>query len=406
VNPVSDKDTTVTGSTEALAQVYVTVNGKQIGYGSADSSGEFKVSIPKQKAGTTLTVYAQDQAGNKSTSVSVKVVDKTPPGTPKVNPVSDRDTSVTGTAEANAKVYITTSGKQIGYGSTDSSGKFKVSIPKQKAGTTLTIYAQDQAGNKSTSVSVKVVDKTPPGTPKVNPVSDRDTSVTGTSEAYAKVYITTSGKQIGYSSADSSGKFKASIPKQKAGTTLTIYAQDQAGNKSASVSVKVADKTPPGKPKVNSVSDKDTFVTGTTEAYAKVFVTYRGKTIGSATASSSGKFKVTIHKQKAGTILTIYVQDKAGNKSSSTSVKVADKTPPGTPTVNRITTKTVYVTGKAETGSTVYIYNGSKLLGKGKVSSKGTFKIKIKPQKRNTTLKIYAKDSAGNKSGYRSVRVK
>jgi hypothetical protein len=39
--------------------------------------------------------------------------------------------------------------------------------------------------------------------------------------------------------------------------------------------------------------------------------------------------------------------DRAGNKSSIATIKVIDKTPPGEPTANKVTSKSTFVTGTA-----------------------------------------------------------
>lgn len=102
-----------------------------------------------------------------------------------------------------------------------------------------------------------------------------------------------------------------------------------------------------------------------------------------------------ISKQKAGTSIIIYIVDTAGNKSASKTVKVIDKTAPPVPTVNKITSKTVTVTGRSENGASIYIYNGSKKIGQGIVDSRGNYKVKIKAQKKDSALKIYAQDKSG-----------
>ncbi|MED1439882.1 Ig-like domain-containing protein [Aeribacillus composti] len=405
VNPVADNATQVTGKTEVDATVYVKADSKQIGTGKANSNGDFTVTIPKQKAGTVLTVYAEDAAGNKSEEVKVTVADKTPPAKPMVNPVADNATQVTGKTEADATVYVKADSKQIGTGKANSNGDFTVSIPKQKAGTVLTVYAEDAAGNRSEEVKVTVADKTPPAKPTVYTVADYSTKVTGKTEAGATVYVKAGSKQIGKGTANSKGDFSVSIPKQKAGTVLTVYAVDKAGNKGVEAKVTVADKTPPAQPKVNTVGDNATKVTGKTEAYATVYVKAGSKQIGKGTANSKGDFSIKISKQKAGTTLTVYAVDKAGNKSKETKVKVVDKTPPPAPSVNKVTSKSKKVTGKAEKGATIRIYRGSKLIGKGTVSAKGTFSVSIPAQKKGTVLKVYAIDKAGNRSSARTVRV-
>jgi hypothetical protein len=74
----------------------------------------------------------------------------------------------------------------------------------------------------------------------------------------------------------------------------------------------------------------------------------------------------------------------------------------------RLTITNVFlkITGKAEKGSTVYIYNGKKLLGKQTVTCKGTFTIKISFQKKGSVMKVYTRDKAGNNSKAVTIRVK
>jgi hypothetical protein len=348
-------------------------------------------------------VYKDGTRGN--IKIDNNVLDKTSPAKPTVKTVSNTSTVVTGTTEASAKVNVTVGTKIIGTGQADSKGAFKISIPKQKAGITLQVYATDAAENKSSTVKVKVLDKIAPAHPSIHSVSDVSTTLVGTTEANARVTVTKGTKVMGTGKADSKGVFKISIPKQKAGTTLQVYATDSSGNKSSTVTVKVLDKTPPAKPIAHSVSDASISVTGIAEANSKVTVTVGTKVIGTGKADSKKAFKISIPKQKAGTTLQVYATDASGNKSSTMIVKVVDKTPPGEPTVNKVTAKSTTVTGKAEKGSTVYIYKGKKYIRNTITNSKGTYTIKIPKEKKGTILIIFAKDKAGNNSKVRTVKV-
>ncbi|MEK4222316.1 Ig-like domain-containing protein [Bacillus sp. FSL W8-0116] len=300
------------------------------------------------------------------------------------------------------KITVEASGNVIGSDDANENGRFSVAIPAQKAGTELHVYAEDSVGNKSEETIVTVSDNTAPTKPAVNVVSDRDTVVTGTTEANAKVTVKTGNTTLGIGTANQSGQFKVTITKQRAGTTLTVFAEDASGNKSAAVAVNVLDKTPPASPTVNIFGDNQLTITGKAEPGSTVTI-YSGNTLlGKATANSLGVFSVLIKsKQKAGTTAT----DKAGNKSAGKAFKVADKTAPSIPTANKVTSKSTVIAGKAEAGSTVYVYNGNKYISKAIADSKGNYKIKISKQKKGTTLKIYAKDKAGNQSGVRYVKV-
>lgn len=137
---------------------------------------------------------------------------------------------------------------------------------------------------------------------------------------------------------------------------------------------------------------------------ANVYAMVGSRKIGETTAKS-GSYTMKISKQKAGTSIVIYAKDASGNKSSSRAVKVIDKTAPPVPTVNKITSKTVTVTGKSEKGASIYIYNGSKKIGQGVVDSRGNYKVKIKAQKKGSTIKVYAQDKSGNKSKSKTTKV-
>ncbi|BBU37877.1 hypothetical protein APP_01690 [Aeribacillus pallidus] len=327
VNPVSDRDTFINGLSDPGTTVYVQLGSKILNSAAADNNGSFRISISKQKAGTVLSVYARDQAGNKSESVQITVLDKTPPSIPSVNLVSDKDKTVRGTAEAGSKITIKAGSKVLSTGTTDKNGKFTISLKTaQKAGTVLYVTATDKAGNVSPARKVTVIDKTPPRTPSVNSVSNKDKTVRGTAEAGSKITIKAGSKVLSTGTTDKNGKFAISLKTaQKAGTILYVTATDKAGNVSPARKVTVLDKIPPGAPKVNKVTRKSSSVTGKAEAYSTVYVKAGKKVIGSGKANKNGNFSVSIKKQKAGTVLLVYAKDKAGNVGKSTKVTVKYK---------------------------------------------------------------------------------
>ncbi|MFY0780724.1 Ig-like domain-containing protein [Peribacillus simplex] len=330
-------------------------------------------------------------------------VDNAAPTIPSVNEVTDKTTNVTGKAEAGSTLTVKAGTKGIGTAKASTVGTYTVSIPKQKAGTKITVTATDDAGNTSAAKEITVKDVTAPSTPTVNAVYDNAMVITGKAETNAKVYAMVGSNKIGEATAKNSA-YSMKIAKQKAGTSILIYAVDVAKNKSASKSVKVIDKTAPSAPSVNTVYDSSTSITGKAETNAKVYAVVGTKTIGEAT-SKSGSYTMKISKLKAGISIAVYALDASENKSASKTVKVIDKTAPPIPTVNKITSKTVTVTGKSEKGASIYIYNGSKKIGQGVVDSRGNYKVKIKAQKKGSTIKVYAQDKSGNKSKSKTTKV-
>lgn len=335
--------------------------------------------------------------------------DTIPPAVPKVDPVKDYDKKVIGQAEAGSTVTVKKGSSVLGTAAAGNDGKFSAALKAaEKAGTVLTITSADRAGNVSKAANVTVIDKTAPAAPKANSVKDHDKKVTGKAEAGSKVTVKKGSSTLGSASADKYGKFTVSLKyAQKAGTVLDINATDKAGNISKTAKVTVLDKTAPSVPKVNSVKNSDKKITGTAEAGSKITVK-RGSTIlGTATSAKDGKFTVTIKSaQKAGTVLYVTAKDKAGNTSKAAKITVKDKTPPKTPSVNKVTSSSTKVTGKAEAYSTVYVKAGTKVIGSAKAVKSGSFSVKIAKQKTGKTLYVYAKDKAGNTGKSAKITVK
>ncbi|MFH0070764.1 Ig-like domain-containing protein [Peribacillus sp. NPDC056705] len=59
----------------------------------------------------------------------------------------------------------------------------------------------------------------------------------------------------------------------------------------------------------------------------------------------------------------------------------------------------------SEKGASIYIYNGSKKIGQGVVDSRGNYKVKIKTQKKDSTIKVYAQDKSSNKGKSKATKV-
>ncbi|MFE4349960.1 Ig-like domain-containing protein [Peribacillus butanolivorans] len=255
------------------------------------------------------------------------------------------------------------------------------------------------------AISTGFVDNVKPSKPSVNKVDNNDKVITGKAEANSTVTVKSGSKVLGSAKATSKGTFSINIAVQKAGTKLTITAKDSSGNVSSSVSVTVLDVVPPSKPTVSKVDNNDKVVTGKAEANSTVTVKKSSKVLGSAKATTKGTFSIKIAVQKAGTKLAVTAKDSSGNVSSSASVTVLDVVPPSKPTVSKVDDNDKVVKGKAEASSTVTVKVGSKSLGSAKATSKGSYSVKIKAQKKGTTLSITAKDNAGNVSSKATTKV-
>lgn len=402
VNKVNDQAVAVTGSAEKGSEVTVKI-GTDSWKGTANTEGQFSITIPKQKAGTIIEVTAKDAAGNVSAAAKVTVVDETAPPAPTVNKVTDQSTAVTGNTEKGSEVLVVI-GTVTWEVTADAEGQFLITIPKQKAGTLIEVTAKDAAGNKSEAAKVTVMDETAPEAPTVDKVTDQATAVTGSSEKGAEVAV-----KIGIDSwkgkANAEGQFSVEIPAQKAGTVMEVTAKDEAGNVSAATKVTVVDGTAPAAPTVNKVTDQSTTVTGSAERGAEVTVKI-GTSSWKGMADTEGKFSITIPKQKTGSIVEVTAKDIAGNVSSVTKVTITDGTPPAAPAVNTVSDRNLKIFGTAEPGSTISVRIGSSEIGKGVTGENGFFAVEI-PAHPNagTELVIIAFDAEGNASSPTKVKV-
>lgn len=239
---------------------------------------------------------------------------------------------------------------------------------------------------------------------KVNQITDIQTSVTGTAIKGAKVEVKKGTKVIGKSVASSKGTFSVKIPVQKSKQRLQVIITDPIGVSKSTLTLYVSKA--PAAPKVNSISNKTTYVTGKAKSKQTVIIKNASKKVIGQGKVSKGKFKIKIKKQKAGTKLYITAVDSEKRTSKVVKVTVKDKIAPSTPKVSTVTSHSTTIKGKAEKGATVTVKAKSKTIGKGKVNSKGRFSVKIKKQKAGTHIYVTAKDKAGNTSKVKKITVK
>ncbi|NUE91556.1 Ig-like repeat protein Blp2 [Acinetobacter seifertii] len=182
---VNKEGSVIHGKTEANAKVQIKdVDGKVIGTGMADAQGDFQITLsPALKESQKGTVVVEDAAGNTSKPIEIKPgFDSIAPDKPTAQINADGN-SVTGTAEANAKIEIKdVTGKVIGSGTADANGKFTISIsPALTDNNHGYVSAIDNAGNRSESFDiVGTKDTIPPTKPILNSAEDDVGDVKGT----------------------------------------------------------------------------------------------------------------------------------------------------------------------------------------------------------------------------------
>ncbi|MCM3617889.1 Ig-like domain-containing protein [Sutcliffiella horikoshii] len=403
VNEMTDAMGVITGTAEPAAKILVFRGETVLAEGYADEDGRFSLYVGKQKADTTLEIQAEDAAKNKSERTTIIIKDVTPPEIPQlIEEITDAKNYISGTAEPGSTIIVRKAREELARIPVQISGAFEGYIGKQKAGTIIEIIAVDNAQNGSHPLMVEVKDGTPPNL-YVYSFRDNMDSLYGVTELGATVTVMKNGISLGEKVVRDDTEFKIDIPRQKAGTILTVLSKDPAGNVT-SADIKVIDSTPPNKPVVDEVTDKSSVVTGKAEPLSTVEI-FKGSTlIGTGKATEDGLFTIPIAVQNAGTALTISAKDAAGNVSQLTKVTVKDVTPPSAPQVNKVTNKASAVTGKVEKNATVTVKIGTKSYSS-KADADGNYSVSIPVQNANTTISVTAKDSAGNVSDGKSVTV-
>ncbi|MEO4108690.1 Ig-like repeat protein Blp2 [Acinetobacter pittii] len=320
--------------------------------------------------------------------------------------LADDAVTVTGKAEANAKIYIKdAAGNTVATGVADASGNFTIKLDKPLTdGNKLNVSAQNEGGRESSAASITgTKDTIAPDAPQAQ-LSDDGSLVTGKAEANAKITVyDASGKVLGTVTANKDGIFSLKLtPPLTSDAGGKVVAEDAAGNKSEpSKIVAGKDTFAPDVPLVE-VNKEGTTVEGQTEPNAKVQIKDAdGKVIGTGTANAQGEFQITLspalkESQKA----TVVVEDAAGNTSKPLEVSPSyDSIAPEKP-IAQINADGTTVTGTTEANAKVEIKDTTgKVIGTGTADANGKFTITISPALTdNKHASVSAIDSAGNKS--------
>lgn len=405
VYSVGDNHLKVTGLTDADSTIHVWNHSKIIGSGSSNPDGTFSVNISKQTAVTELRIQVIDSYNRSSIPTVISVMDTTPPDAPVVNHVTDKMDFVTGHAEPNTKILVSSNQQILGIGTSNEEGFFQIYTGTLSANTILQIQAEDLAGHKSPIVIATVTDVTPPPNAIVNmEITEETREVTGFAEPGSTVVVLSNSKEIVRTTVNFKGEFSSYIGYQKAGSIIEIYVEDASKNKSNSITFKVKDVTPPYLI-VLKQGDSHKQLSGMSEVGAVISIFKNEFLLGKGVVEFDYGFSVPIPSQPVGTKLVIVSEDKAGNKTK-VEIVVEDLTPPTKPVVETINDQSTLVIGKTEAFATVQAFIDSKKIATVEANDSGIFTFPIHAQVAGTVIQIISTDKAGNKSNPISVKVK
>ncbi|RRX36750.1 BapA prefix-like domain-containing protein [Pseudomonas aeruginosa] len=401
VNP--SNGVVISGTAEAGATVTLTdAGGNPIGQVTADGSGNWSFTPGTPLAnGTVIVATATDPTGNTGPQAAT-TVDAVAPPAPVIDP--SNGTTISGTAEAGAKVILTDgNGNPIGETTADGSGNWTFTPATPLAnGTVVNAVAQDPAGNTGPQGS-STVDAVAPNTPVVNPSNGN--LLNGTAEPGSTVTLTDgNGNPIGQTTADGSGNWSFTPGSQLPnGTVVNVTASDAAGNTSLPATTTV-DSSLPSIPQVDP--SNGSVISGTADAGNTIIITDgNGNPIGQVTADGSGNWSFTPGiPLPDGTVVNVVARSPS-NVDSAPAVITVDGVAPAAPVIDP--SNGTEISGTAEAGATVILTDGGgNPIGQATVDGSGNWTFTPgTPLANGTVINAVAQDPAGNTSGPASVTV-
>ncbi|MBG7456520.1 BapA prefix-like domain-containing protein [Pseudomonas aeruginosa] len=393
----------ISGTAEAGATVTLTdAGGNPIGQVTADGSGNWSFTPGTPLAnGTVIVATATDPTGNTGPQAAT-TVDAVAPPAPVIDP--SNGTTISGTAEAGAKVILTDgNGNPIGETTADGSGNWTFTPATPLAnGTVVNAVAQDPAGNTGPQGST-TVDAVAPNTPVVNPSNGN--LLNGTAEPGSTVTLTDgNGNPIGQTTADGSGNWSFTPGSQLPnGTVVNVPASDAAGNTSLPATTTV-DSSLPSIPQVDP--SNGSVISGTADAGNTIIITDgNGNPIGQVTADGSGNWSFTPGiPLPDGTVVNVVARSPS-NVDSAPAVITVDGVAPAAPVIDP--SNGTEISGTAEAGATVILTDGGgNPIGQATADGSGNWTFTPStPLANGTVINAVAQDPAGNTSGPASVTV-
>jgi hypothetical protein len=375
----------------------------------------------------SFTATSNDAAGNESAASGAQdvIIDTTAPDAPLIVAISDdtgasafdRVTSdntltITGTAAAGETVEVLLSGVAIANVIADGAGVWTTTTAPLADGThTFTARTTDIAGNQGpASAGVTVtVDTAAPSAPTIAAfvddtgiagdgiTSDSTLVLTGTGEDGATITVRDGAAVLGTATV-AGGAWTFTTPALAEGAhSFTATATDLAGNEgtASTVLAVTVDLTAPAAPVITGFSDDTgssnsdritsdntlTF-TGTAGAGETINIYFGASVVATATADSTGAWSATTGAMTdGGKTFTARATDAAGNESpvSNAITILVDTVAPDAPVITGFSDDhgvpgddltsdpTITLTGTANNGTQVSVFDGTTLLGTAQV---------------------------------------
>ncbi|HHR8595118.1 TPA: BapA/Bap/LapF family large adhesin [Salmonella enterica subsp. enterica serovar Lexington] len=477
---ISEDGTSISGTAEPGSAITIaTPDGKPLGSGKADGEGHFTLPlVPAQTNGEQVTVTATDNANNVSPPTTAQAPDITAPDKPIITQVlddvesftgplvngqttNDNRPTLSGTAEAGARVEIFDNGVSLGLATLQPNGGWTFT-PSQNLGEgahRLTVIATDAKGNASPAASFDlVVDTQSPQQPVITFITDdapgilgsvahlgltndSTPTINGTGEPGSTVHLYQNGARIADIIVGNSGvwsyAYTTASPLADDTYTFTVTASDSNGNTtpfSTDFTITI-DTQAPAAPGVIGVADGDgntidtnqitqesqPRLSGSGTAGDTIILYDNGNAIGQALVGTDGRWQFTPPAAlgDGDHLLTARANDPAGNESPesiSFTLRIDTQAPDAPQIVSAAITggegevllangsitnqRMPTLSGTGEPGAIITLYNNGVELATVQVNPQGSWTY---PLTRNLSeglniLTATATDAAGNSS--------
>ncbi len=415
----NDNTPTVSGTSEAGADISVTIGGVEVCTAVADNNGDWSCDVSPAVAdgSVQIDVTATDAANNTSNPESVAInVDTTAPGAPVINAPTNGQ-PVSGTGEPYATVVVTTPGGATCTTTVQANGTWSCDLTGNLVnGDDITATQTDEAGNESDpTTETGGLDTEAPAVTITAPAdgdltNDNTPTVSGTSEAGAEISVTIGGVEVCSAVADNNGDWSCDVSPAVAdgSVQIDVTATDAANNTSNPESVAInVDTTAPDAPVINAPTNGQP-VSGTGEPYATVVVTTPGGATCTTTVQANGTWSCDLTGNLVnGDDITATQTDEAGNESDpTTETGGLDTEAPDAPTITApqngttINNATPVISGMAEANSTVTVSNQNGIVCEAQTNASGEWSCTpVSPLADGLQqLQAVAEDAAGNES--------
>ncbi|EBN9298820.1 Ig-like domain repeat protein [Salmonella enterica subsp. enterica serovar Muenchen] len=477
---ISEDGTSISGTAEPGSAITIaTPDGKPLGSGKADGEGHFTLPlVPAQTNGEQVTVTATDSANNVSPPTTAQAPDITAPDKPIITQVlddvesftgplvngqttNDNRPTLSGTAEAGARVEVFDNGVSLGLATLQPNGAWTFT-PSQNLGEgahRLTVIATDAKGNASQAASFDlVVDTQSPQQPVITFITDdapgilgsvahlgltndSTPTINGTGEPGSTVHLYQNGARIADIIVGNSGvwsyAYTTASPLADDTYTFTVTASDSNGNTtpfSTDFTITI-DTQAPAAPGVIGVTDGDgntidtnqitqesqPRLSGSGTAGDTIILYDNGNAIGQALVGTDGRWQFTPPAAlgDGDHLLTARANDPAGNESPesiSFTLRIDTQAPDAPQIVSAAITsgegevllangsitnqRMPTLSGTGEPGAIITLYNNGVELATVQVNPQGSWTY---PLTRNLSeglniLTATATDAAGNSS--------